>query len=141
MIKKHDLTLNTIKATFDELKQSVDSVRNISSPNSIQECDDLRKFDSIITKLKERWEKANAAYLQRRSNLKKALQAYQEYIKKVNDTTTHSIPSLPTNSTSDVPTTSVIKFKQTEQKTATPENTQNLKVCLIVILMFYVYIY
>ena len=85
MVKKHESTINTIKATYDELKKSIESVRNSASSISLQECDDLRQFDSLITQLKERWEKASSAYTLRRGNLKKCLYNYHEYIKSLNN--------------------------------------------------------
>jgi hypothetical protein len=83
LVKKHDSSLNTIKAHFDDLKRALESVRAVSS--GVNDYEDLRKFDAIITQLKERWERAVGAYGVRRSNLKKCLYAYHEHIKAINN--------------------------------------------------------
>jgi hypothetical protein len=86
LVKKHENSLNTIKAQFDELKQTLDSVRKVSSSVAPQQqYEDMRKFDSIITHMKERWERACGLYGVRRSNLKKCLYTYHEHIKAINN--------------------------------------------------------
>jgi hypothetical protein len=86
LVKKHENSLNTIKAHFDELKRALESVRSLaSSVPSQQEYEDLRKFDAIITGLKERWERAVGVYGVRRSSLKKCLYTFHEHMKALNN--------------------------------------------------------
>ena len=85
LIKKHDSSLNTIKAHFDELRYSLESVRSAITGVARQEYEDLRKIDAIVTQLKERWEAAVGIYGLRRSNLKKCLYTYHEHIKALNN--------------------------------------------------------
>lgn len=87
LVKKHESSLNTIKARFDELRVSIESVRNLSSTSMPpqHEYEDLRKLDSVITELKERWEQVAGQYASRRANLKKCLYMYHEQIKAANN--------------------------------------------------------
>ena len=63
MFKQHENDLNTIKAYYKELEVSMERVRNrqyesASSLNHINEerqLDDLKKLDSLIKQLTDRW--------------------------------------------------------------------------------------
>ena len=97
LLKQRESDLKTMRSYYEELKFAIEKVRLRSSDETSTEesrslkeleerqIDDLKKLDALIKQLTDRWNSSFHLFKARRADLKKCLQAYEEYKKTLNN--------------------------------------------------------